>query len=316
MIITHANRNMDLNHTSWAEIAAFHSIYTQHIDKNALLLDYEYIIHHIENTIDVNKLSDMTDSIMIFITGHLNKDLLKYIKESENELKIFFVVEDPNWPTYIEDFDFYYLITPFRTLQNKSCQEIKDIFNDIASNYHFDGEFEHIWLPFGNMMHESEFYIKKFNQYSNYPIETFNEQCYLGSLKQDRTLAFRRATIEGTDFYGNFNEQQLTAMLNIESIGKSICRGKTINPYVVPSIYSQYKKAVYMPDNKMIYFDSCYLRTNELAIANIEINPTANYSGIKQHLEKLTTNNKFDKNKIINEYGLVSDHLYQLKRRL
>lgn len=311
MIITHANRSLDLNHTSWAEIAAFHSIYEKEIDY-AQLIDCNEILNQCQN----KKLSDITQHLIIFITGRVNKELKEKIIESQNKLKVYFVVEDPNWPTYIDFLDFYYLITPFRLLHNKSCEDIKKVFNELTPNYKFKGEFEHIFIPFGNMMHESEFYIQQYKNNQYYPVDIINDQCYLGSLKEDRKLAFRIAVQQGTDFYGNYTNQQLAALLNIEDINSSICKGKTINPYVVPVVYSQYKKAVYMPDIKMITFDSCYLRTNELAIAQVDINPTVNSYDIKDHLEKLTTNNKFDAKKIINEYGLVSDHLNELKRRL
>lgn len=310
IVMTHANRSFDETHTSWSEIIAFSDILSKTLNKDVRLFD--------KFDLASQKVEDSPSSIFIFVTGSIDEAIKSFVNINSNS-KIYVVIQDPNWPIDIKLSRDYTLITPFKSLENANIDKVQVSLETTMSNLtiDFDQIKRHIYLPFGNMLHESSYYQDLINQKqdsSGYNVTSDN--IYIGSLKADRASQFKEIA-HNTDFIGNFNQDKFKDVTGVDDVQKEKFKGRMpVFSYLF--VASKYETQILMPDYKMIALDVSYIRQLEVALIGTDIKlipdentslpqaaiNTLNFALFKQH-DIFTPSIKM----ALSHYGLMSDYL-------
>ena len=312
-LMTHSNRDFNSEHTSWSEIMAFSEILTNTLDIKGNRYDHadfkdQDILQHINNL--------KADSIFVFTTGKI-KDSIKNFINQHPQIKVFIVLQDPNWKTIIDLDRKYTLITPFKALENQSIKQVKQTFNQLLDNIEIDFSKvkNHIYLPFGNMIHESPYYQHILSKIRILHLDKTSNQIYIGSLKEDRSQQFKQLANE-CDFIGHFDEAKFKDLTN-EDVDTKHFKGRHPTLSYIP-FASTYDYQILMPDSKMIELDVSYIRQIELALIGSKIklvlqkdesqisalNNTLNFT---IHEKDLIFTPNIEKT--IKHYGLMTDYL-------
>lgn len=260
MIITHCSRKKDLEHTSWAEIQAFHDICLD----NRIFSDLELRDH-----VDLEKCvfaGDMT----VFATGaDMNETVVELANSCRN---LYIVAQDPNWPTSLHQITRpFHLITPFTALKSKTLDEVKSILIDMIPTLHLENMVSHSVISFGTMMAYDKAYVLRYLRYlRRSDVKTVKDRSvYAGSLKQDRVKELAKyATENAIDFVGNFTEAQFCEAANLQSSQLKDARffGR-VESTKVPALYSGYKNVLFVPDEKIEKLGTSYVRIAEMCLA-------------------------------------------------
>lgn len=260
MIITHCARKKDLAHTSWAEIEAFYDI----CKDNRIFNDIELKDH-----VELQKcvfVGDMT----IFAAG---KDMNETVVELANNCRnLYIVVQDPNWPTTLDQIKRpYHLITPFTALADKSTDEVKAILNEVIPTLETEYMESQSVISFGYMMAYNKKYVLRYLKYlRTSSLRTVKDRAvYAGSLKSDRIKDLAEyAQNNDIDFVGNFNESQFCEAAGIDPSQLKDARffGR-VESVKVPALYSGYRKVLFVPDDKIERLGTSYVRIAEMCLA-------------------------------------------------
>lgn len=258
MILTHACRLKDFNHTSYAEIRSFEEILKSNMIFRAVeIRDYSELEH-------VAYAEDLT----IFAAG---KDMHETIVSLANTCKnLYIVVQDPNWPTSLSQIkrDFT-LITPFRALEGLEVKatkrQLKYAIPTLSTKYITD----HRVIDFGSMLAYNERYVERYWENAKETSKRSKLPCYVGSLKEDRIGALSSiAREEGVSFYGNFIFEDFARMSGSRK-GLEKCKfNGRIAPTDVLSVYLAHEEVIFCPDDKIFDLDTSYLRIGEMCLAN------------------------------------------------
>jgi hypothetical protein len=304
--ITHGSRPLAINHTSGAEVYAFTNVYADYADvEEVIALDYQKLIPQI----------DQFDAIFIFTASDLDPALQAAIEHSSHS-EISLLCEDPNWPMNIHlKHTNIRLVTPFPKLNRELHAKVLPHWSISAPKltYHY--------FPFGELYFYSNLYQQSYAlELSDLFLESFRpkyDHCYFGSLKEDRIDAIANMIASGgCDFFGNFSESDLAAMLHKHGYQLPAhfkCHGRTHSPYVIPIVCDSYKYVYFAPDSRMLELKSYYLRLIEMSLMrNAKIKPI---QGADQHIllqktkDQLLTFCRFEPQSIA-----YSPNLQQLKR--
>lgn len=259
MIITHASRLKDYNHTSFAEIQSFKEILESHmIFRYVEIKDYQ----ELESTAFIG---DMT----IFAAG---KDMHSRIVELANSCKnLYVVVQDPNWPTSLRQIKREFtLVTPFKALENLELKDalkaLKKEIPTISTKYIKS----HKVVDFGSMLAYNKKYANRYQQnVQKSEVWTVKDwPCYIGSLKQDRIdMLTSIAKKSKVTFFGNFTREDFVKMNNSNEDFKHCAFVGRISPFEVVDTYREFSKVIFCPDDKIVNLDTSYLRIAEMCLA-------------------------------------------------
>lgn len=260
MIITHCSRKKDLEHTSWAEIQAFHDICLD----NRIFSDLELRDH-----VDLDKCVFAGDMTIFAAGSDMNETVVELANSCRN---LYIVVQDPNWPTSLHQITRpFHLITPFTALESKSLDEVRSILQEMIPTIQLDYMTSHSVIRFGFMMAYNKEYVLRYLKYlRNSDVKTVkNRSVYAGSLKQDRIKELAKYAAENDiDFVGNFTEAQFCKAADIQPSQIKDARffGR-VPPTKVPALYSRYKDVLFVPDYKIEKLGTSYVRIAEMCLA-------------------------------------------------
>lgn len=290
MIVTHLNRDYDNGHTSWAEIQAFADLL------NCQALD--------KKQIDLKNYS----KVFAFLSGEADKEFVKQLELSN--VKLFIVIQDPNWKTHLTISKEYVLITPFKRF-DPSMIDIK-------------GYSQMIYVPMGVMLALSNWYQ---NQYANaismcedyfQLIQKYksHEICYAGSLKEDRKLAMGELGQRHCHFFGNFTREMFENFSLLKVHPRAKFPGRTPVSYVIPEIYKLYNEVAFLSDEKMSKLRVSHIRFYEMMLSQSKVrlfgNTLNDLIEAKEWLKEYA--HEIEENIFIFQKEAFNDDIQQLKQ--